>query len=119
MPNRPISLTCIMCPRGCTLTVDENNVVTGHKCGRGPKYAISELAEPKRELATTVRLVNSTFRRLPVKVSGEVSKEQIPAIMAYSNTITVQAPVKMGDVIVKNVLNLGVDLIATCDMHLK
>ena len=28
-------LVCIVCPRGCHLTIDENNNVTGNSCPRG------------------------------------------------------------------------------------
>ena len=39
-------LTCIVCPRGCRLKVDDNMEVSGNACPRGKIYAINELTHP-------------------------------------------------------------------------
>ena len=47
-------LICIVCPRGCHLTIDENKNVTGNSCPRGVQYAINEVTNPMRMLTSTV-----------------------------------------------------------------
>jgi len=54
------ALTCIVCPIGCALTVDEAGDgslnVTGNRCPRGAVYAQEEIIAPKRVVTATVRL---------------------------------------------------------------
>lgn len=106
-------LICIVCPRGCHLTIDENNNVTGNSCPRGATYAINEMTCPKRMLTSTVKIVSKSFHRLPVITSEEVEKSKIIAVMEEINKVEVNAPVQMHQVIIKNVLETGVDIIAT------
>ena len=41
-------LTCIVCPKGCRLKVDEENnwAVTGNSCPRGAEYGKAECTAP-------------------------------------------------------------------------
>jgi CxxC motif-containing protein len=104
---------CIVCPRGCRLSVDEQLNVTGNKCNRGVSYVLNELKDPKRMLTSTVKINSKLVHRLPVITSSEISKDKIFAVMEEINKVEVTAPIKIKDVIIKNVLNLGVDVIAT------
>lgn len=108
-------LICIVCPKGCHLKVDEENnyAVTGNTCEKGVDYGKKELINPTRVITSTVKL-NAKFQvRLPVKTSKDIPKGRIKEAMALLNDITVDAPVKIGDVIVRDILGLGADFVAT------
>ena len=106
-------LICIVCPRGCHLNIDENKNVTGNGCPRGVNYAINEVTCPKRMVTSTVKIISEDFVRLPVMTSKEINKDQIFAVMEEINKVCVKAPIKMREIIIKNVLNTGVDIIST------
>ena len=107
-------LICIVCPNGCHLKVDPENgyAVTGNKCDRGIEYGKAELQNPVRMVTSTVILEGANSRRLPVKTSAPVPKNMIFRVMEKIDTLTVCAPVKTGDVLLKNVLNTGADIVA-------
>lgn len=107
---------CIICPMGCNLEVlkDENvTLVKGNQCKRGYEYALKEISNPTRVLTSTVILKNSYLKRLPVKSKGEIPKNLICDCVKLLSKIEVEAPVKMGDIIVKNILDTGIDIIAS------
>lgn len=108
-------LVCIVCPRGCRLTVDEENgyTVTGNSCPRGAEYGRTELQNPTRVLTTTVRVTGGVHRRLPVKTSRAIPKGMLMAAMQEAARVSVAAPVEAGQVVFPNILGTGADLIAT------
>ncbi len=108
-------LICIVCPKGCRLKVDEENgyAVTGHSCQKGVVYGKKELTNPTRVLTSTVRIVGASLPRLPVKTNKDIPKGKITNAMKLLNDVTMQAPVKIGDVVLGNILGLGVDFVAT------
>ena len=106
-------MICIICPRGCHLKIDDNNVVSGNFCPRGAKYAIDELTHPTRTLTSTVKVVSKNDVRLPVKSNNPLPKEKIFDAMKEINKVVIKAPVHIGDVIIKNIFGLDVDIIAT------
>jgi len=113
-------LICIVCPIGCHMSVERKAaefIVTGNGCPRGIAYAKKELTAPSRTITTTVKILHSNFRRLPVKTNGEVPKERMFDVMSEINSISVEAPVNMGDIILKDVLGLGVDIVSSKSMH--
>ncbi|MDY0064607.1 MAG: DUF1667 domain-containing protein [Bacilli bacterium] len=110
---------CIVCPRGCRLQVDKNNKVTGNFCKRGEVYGIQEATNPTRVVTSTVRITNSELVRLPVMTSRPIPKNKIFAVMEAIQNITVPAPVQMREVILENVCDLGVNIIATRNAPLK
>lgn len=113
-------LTCVVCPRGCTLTAELEDGklvrVTGNTCPRGEKYAEAELFHAERMLTTTVTVENRSYM-LPVRTRTAVPRDRLMGCMEKIRTIGVQAPVRMGDVIETDLLGTGVDLIASasCD----
>lgn len=111
-------LICIGCPRGCRLKVDEENdyAVSGYSCPIGLEYGRNELRNPSRTLTTTVRLTGGQHAMLPVKTSKPLSKGLLFEAMSILKRIEVKAPVKMGEIIVKDILGSGVDIVATRDM---
>ena len=112
-------LVCIGCPRGCRLTIDEKDgeyIVTGNTCPRGKEFAISEMTAPKRTICSTVKTVFSDVPVLPVRVSDDIPREKIFDVMREINAGTLKERIGRGDAVIKNVLGLGVDVIATSDL---
>ena len=113
-------MNCIMCPIGCELTVniEDGKVVsvTGNTCPRGPKSANDEVTAPKRMLTSTVAIEGGLMPLLPVVSATVLPKERVLDCAAYLRGVTVKAPIKTGDVVVKDILGLGVDIIASRDM---
>lgn len=111
-------LTCIVCPRGCQLKItlsDDGKVeaVEGNFCKRGVTYANDECTNPKRTVTSTVRCKNGGV--VPVKTANTIPKELIFEVMAEINRATAPDDVKIGDVIIENVCNTGVDVVATAN----
>ena len=106
-------LTCIVCPRGCRLTIDDDMNVTGNTCPRGKEYAINELTHPVRIITSSVRVTNRENLLASVKTSGAIPKEKIFDVMAEINKLGVKAPCEIGQVVAHNILGLGVDIIIT------
>ena len=109
-------LTCIVCPRGCTLKVElseENSVisVTGNACKRGVIYAENECTHPKRTVTSTVKCLDGAV--VACKTSDTVPKESVFDVMKAINTVRANNDLQIGDVIIENVLGLGVNVVAT------
>ena len=112
-------LICIVCPNGCHLRVDEDKdyLVTGNSCPRGAEYGKSELMHPVRVVTSTVRCLGGTYPRCPVKTNLPVPKEMIRAVMQALEGVTLMAPVRMGDTIIKNICGTGANLVSTRNME--
>ena len=104
---------CIECPKGCHLKVDENLNVTGNTCLRGKTYAINEMTCPKRIVTSTVVIDSQLVSRLPVMTENEIPKEKMFDVIKALNTVKVKVPVKCRDIIIENVCDTGVNIIAT------
>ncbi|MBN1064198.1 MULTISPECIES: DUF1667 domain-containing protein [Clostridium] len=110
-------LICISCPMGCHLKVDaENNTVTGNTCKRGAEYGINEVTHPVRVITSTVKVKGGQLPVIPVKTNGAIPKGLNFKCMEVLSGVELQAPVKIGDVIVKDVLGTGVDIVAARNM---
>ena len=108
------NLICIICPRGCRLTVTggkDNLTVTGHACPRGEKYAVDECTNPVRTITSTVRVSNRENCMVSVKTAQPVPKSEIFTVMETIRSAKTEAPVKAGDVIIDNIC--GTQIIAT------
>lgn len=118
MENR--ELTCICCPIGCqiTVTLEDGKVqkVEGNTCKRGEAYAREETTCPVRVVTSTVRAEAGKGEMVSVKTCKPIPKDKIMECMREINSVKVVAPVKAGDVIVKDVAGTGVDVIATQSM---
>lgn len=112
-------IICIICPIGCRLTVERDAKtpsgfsVSGNQCRRGEAYGIKEMTNPTRVLTTTVKITGALYTRLPVRTNSEIPKDKIFPCMKIINKTEVRAPVALGDVIVKNILGTGVDIVAS------
>lgn len=112
-------LVCIVCPRGCTMKIEgegENITVTGNTCKRGEAFALSEMTEPKRTICSTVKTSFKEVPVLPVRVSSDVPKDKIFDVMSEINKVTVTEKIDRGEPVIKNVLGLNVDVIATSNI---
>ncbi|MBQ3015337.1 MAG: DUF1667 domain-containing protein [Clostridia bacterium] len=109
-------LTCIVCPRGCTLVCELDDggkliSVSGNLCPRGKKYADDECTNPMRVVTSTVRCEDGAV--VSCKTSTSIPKSLVLEAMKVINNTKAPATVKIGDVIIKNVLGTGADVIAT------
>ncbi len=109
-------LTCIICPRGCQLTVKfdgEGKIseIKGGACKRGPVYAEDECTHPKRTVTSTVRVSGGGL--IAVKTSTAIPKELVFDCMKAINKAVAPSDAAIGDVIIKNVLDTGADIIAS------
>ncbi|MDO5141417.1 MAG: DUF1667 domain-containing protein [Eubacteriales bacterium] len=109
------NIICITCPKGCHLSVDEQNdcAVTSNACPRGAEYGRNEVLHPVRVVTSTVRLEGGALPRLPVKTDRPLPKEKVFDCMRLLDGLTVTAPVKTGQVIAAHILGTDVDIVAT------
>jgi len=106
---------CIECPMGCNITCTKDGEkinVVGNSCNRGKLYVINEETCPRRIITTTVKLEDG--RMLPVKSNSPIKKDNMFNIVEILKKITVKSPVKIGDVVYKDIED-GIDIIATAN----
>lgn len=108
-------LICIVCPKGCHLTVDEEHdyAVTGNGCPRGAEYGRRELTSPTRVVTSTVRCTGGAHPRCPVKTDRPIPKSLIFDAMAALDTVELHAPVHIGDLVLENVCGSGANFVVT------
>ena len=112
------TLTCIRCPKGCavkvTLEVGEVTSVTGNTCPRGEEYARKEVTNPTRTVTSVVPVHGSaTCSMVSVKTAEDVPRDCVRGVIDALRDVSVEAPVRIGDVIVPNVCGTGVNVVAT------
>lgn len=122
-----LQFNCTTCPSECLLTVevgrDANGAVvevcsvTGNNCPRGDKFAHQELACPMRVLTTTVAVSDGDEALLPVRTSEPIPLELHAQAMALIRSLVVNAPIRMGDVVLENLLDTNINLIASMDIE--
>ena len=111
-------LVCIVCPKGCRLTVDEEKdfAVTGNACPRGAEYGRNEIKNPTRVLTSTVKVEGGLYRRCPVKSSAPIPKGKLMEVMVLLNRVSLTAPVSLGQVVLSHPAGCNADIIATKEM---
>ncbi|MFZ5925755.1 MAG: DUF1667 domain-containing protein [Bacillota bacterium] len=112
------SVTCIVCPIGCEVTVlnGPEVEVKGNRCDKGREYALSEYRDPRRVLTSTVRTTCDDCLLLPVRTDRPIPKRLLFPVATALARVVVQSPVRTGDVIIGNVLGTGASIIATSDL---
>lgn len=111
-------LICISCPMGCHLKVDvDNKTVTGNTCKRGEIYGLNEVTNPVRVVTSTIKVNGGELPVVPVKTAGAIPKKLNFECMKVINETTVSAPIKMGDILIKDVLGTGIDVVASRDIE--
>ena len=121
-----LQFNCTTCPSECLLTVeverDSNGAVatvrsvTGNSCPRGYKFAHQELTCLMRVLTTTVAISSGDEALLPVRAAEAIPLALHAQAMDLIRDVVVKAPIRMGDVVLPNLLNTGIDLIASMDI---
>ncbi|MGE5380455.1 MAG: DUF1667 domain-containing protein [Methylocystaceae bacterium] len=111
------TLTCILCPLGCQLHLKveagEVREVTGNSCKQGLEYAGREYTCPTRILTATAALNGASINRVPVKTAKEVPRSSIGDCMTSIKGLRIEAPVSRGQVLVSNLAETGVELVAS------
>lgn len=109
-------LTCIGCPLGCSLTVTMENgevtAVSGNTCPKGDAYARKEVTDPTRIVTSTVRVTGGSAAMVNVKTASDIPKDKIFDCIEALKSIAVEAPVKIGDVILADAAGTGIDIVA-------
>ena len=116
-PTEERRLTCIICPKGCSLRVrleaGRVTLVEGNHCKRGAQYAEKEVTNPTRTVTTIIPVRGGREKMLSVKTRTDIPKAKVQACMRALKNVTAEAPVQIGNVILADVAETGVDIIAT------
>lgn len=121
-----LQFNCTTCPSECLLSVEverdaDGNVtavhsVTGNSCPRGDKFAHQELTCPMRVLTTTVAISGGDEALLPVRTAEAIPLELHDQAMALIRGLVINAPIRMGDVVLENLLDTNINLVASMDI---
>jgi CxxC motif-containing protein len=111
---------CVVCPIGCEIDVvhEGSTIVSmeGNKCEKSVEFVSQELIEPMRILTTTVRIQGSRWTVVPVRTDRAVPRRLFPRIMKRLGLVELQAPVNMLDVVLRDILHTGANIVATRSM---
>jgi CxxC motif-containing protein len=119
MPTITEKIICTTCPKGCTLEVTRDgetviSILNG--CKRGHEYAQQELTDPRRRVATTVRIRGGVHPLIPVYTSAPFPKPRIPELLKLLRTVELAAPVALDQPVLQNVWGTGIDVQASREM---
>lgn len=110
-------LTCICCPMGCQLqvTIKDGQVekVEGNTCKRGAEYGKKEVTDPTRIVTTTVRVHGGILPVVSVKTAQDIPKAAVFDCVRELKDVVLEAPVRIGDVVLSDIAGTAVDVIAT------
>lgn len=110
-------LICIGCPMGCNLeALIDNEVVAkvnGNSCKIGENYAKKECTHPTRIVTTVVEVTNGTLDMVPCKTDKDIPKEKIFDVLSSLRGLKIEAPIKVGDVLIENICDTNVNIVAT------
>lgn len=116
-------LTCIGCPKGCLITVTTDNheisSITGYTCRTGESYARKEILAPGRIVTSLVRVQGGDLPVVSVKTKEDIPKDRIFDVIKEIKSVTLEAPVALGEVIIADVCGTGVDVTATKSVSCK
>jgi CxxC motif-containing protein len=116
-------LICIGCPMGCYLTVDYVGTkirdFSGNRCKVGLEYAEKEISNPERTLTSTVKVKCGHLPLVSVKTNKPIPKGRIFDAMNLLANVEVEAPIKIGDPIIQNIFDIGVNIVATKNISRK
>jgi CxxC motif-containing protein len=114
-------IICVICPNSCRLSVWRDSStdevqVTGYQCPRGKDYGIAEYTNPVRMLITTMQVEGGVLPVIPVRSTEAIPKAKIFEAIKIVNEATCEAPIKMGQILIKDIANTGIDVIASRDL---
>ncbi|MHA2035071.1 MAG: DUF1667 domain-containing protein [Promethearchaeota archaeon] len=119
IPEGSKEIRCIICPTGCLVHVENVNgelIIEGHSCKRGEEYGREEFIAPKRILTTTIRVENGFLPLIPVRSDKPLPKERLQEALKEIAITKIKAPIKMGDILLKDILGLEANIIASRDL---
>lgn len=120
---KKVNMTCIICPKGCELTAQIENgkviEVYGNTCARGLTYAQNEIENPIRTLTSSVAVANGVHPRVSVKTDREIPKGKMMECARALKGVEVEAPVRIGDVLIENVAGTKANIVATINIDKK
>ena len=110
-------VTCIVCPIGCNIVVKYNGIsfdsFSGYKCKKGIDYAKNEVLNPCRIVTSSVLVKGGNWPLVSVKSSLPVPKEKVFLVLDEIKNVVVKAPVISGQIIIKDVADTNIDIVAT------
>jgi len=110
-------IICIGWPMGCCLTVDYDgakiHTLSGNRCKVGLEYSEKEISNPERTLTTTVKVKHGNLPLVSVRTNKPIPKNRILDAMNLLAKVELEAPIKIGDPIIQNIFNTGVNMVAT------
>lgn len=113
-------MVCIRCPKGCLMTVEYEGTkvlkVTGNSCSKGKTYAVDEITKPVRIVTSTVKVQNGELPVVPVKTDKAIRRHLIFDVMKEIYKAEIKAPVKEGQLILKNPAKCGANVVATLEL---
>lgn len=114
-------IICIGCPLGCRGNVildDKGEVLEfeGYACKEGEEYAEVEVKAPMRTFTATVIVESEIRPLLPVRVNKPIAREKLKECMKVLARVRAKPPIKLGEVIVPNILQTTADIIATAEL---
>ncbi len=115
-------IRCIVCPTGCQIqAISKGSDIEfeGYTCQRGLEYAQQEYFEPKRILTTTIRVEDGFLPLIPVRTDKPILKEKLNEALNEIARTQVKTPIKMGEILIENILGLGSNVIASRDLTKK
>jgi len=122
--GKKVEITCISCPMGCDveLEIDDNDqieCIEGNNCKAGEKYVRNEYYNPTRILPTTARVKNGVLPLVPVKSKNPLPKGLLKKAMVEIAKVELEAPINLGDIVIENILDTGVNIVTTREIQKK
>ena len=116
--------TCIMCLwavlwRQRFSLRDRWKKLPGNNCKRGKEYAVREVTNPVRNIASSVLVEDGELPLASVRLNAPIPKKDIFSVMAEIRKIKVTAPVSIGQIVLQDVLGTGSDVIITKNVKRK
>ena len=97
----------------------DGDATTGTYSPRGKAYAEKEVTNPTRVVTSSVRVIGGERVCVACKTKNDIPKEKIFDVVRVLKNVTVNAPVRIGDVLVQNVADTGVEIVATSNVSVK
>lgn len=107
---------CDMCNKRCILKVnkyDDTTDVYGNRCSKGVDYSSIKINDNKDIFTTIVRIKGAKYNVVPVKSSKPLDKKLWIECSKALGRLYVGAPIRVGDIVCKNILNTGADIICS------